>query len=374
MASKITNTQNCGWLGCHTSTTAQLSGGVVPTAPVPLDLSGDAAEGINCDFCHKIGDVYLDPKTKLPPPDMPGILSYRLYRPAEGQQLFFGTFDDVPRRDTYLPLQKESAFCAPCHYGVFGGVVGPGHVEGGTLIYNSYGEWLASPYSDPKTGKTCQECHMPAGHYNYYVLPEMGGTFRPSDALRVHRMPGASDVNLLQNAVTMTTTAGLKGGQLTVDISITNDKTGHHVPTDVPLREMILTVQAHDAQGRLLSLQGGPTLPGWTGNFAGQAGKAFAKILQDEWSGEVPTAAYWRPTKVVADTRLPALATDSSRYTYALPAGAGPVKIEARLVFRRAPMQLMEQKGWTDPDIVMAHDTLLFDSAAQQGAATTPTR
>ena len=44
-------------------------------------------------------------------------------------------------------------------------------VRGGTLIYNSYGEWLDSPYSDPKTGKTCQECHMPMSDREYLSFP-----------------------------------------------------------------------------------------------------------------------------------------------------------------------------------------------------------
>jgi hypothetical protein len=128
LASEIPNDANCGWLGCHTTTTAANSD-QVPDAPSPLYLTGDAAEGITCDFCHKIGDVALNPKTGLPPLDMPGILSYKLFRPEEGQQLFFGTFDDIPRRDTKLPLLEESAYCAPCHIGVFGGVVGSGQVR-----------------------------------------------------------------------------------------------------------------------------------------------------------------------------------------------------------------------------------------------------
>ncbi len=39
--------------------------------------------------------------------------------------------------DTYLPLYQQSQYCAPCHYGIFWD----------TTIYNSYGEWLDSPYS-----------------------------------------------------------------------------------------------------------------------------------------------------------------------------------------------------------------------------------
>jgi hypothetical protein len=355
LASKIPNAQNCGWLGCHTSTTAEWSQGIVPPGPTPLDLTGDAAEGITCDFCHKIGDVYLDPKTRLPLPDMPGILGYRLYRPVEGQQLFFGTFDDIPRRDTYLPLEQESAFCAPCHYGVFGGVVGVGHVAGGVLIYNSYGEWLESPYSNPETGKTCQDCHMPSVDYNYIVFPERGGMPRDSDRIHSHRMPGAADEKLLQNAVTMTTTAYLDAarGQVVVDVSITNDKTGHDVPTDAPIRQVILVVQAKDKWGRPLALKNGPTLPDWAGNYAGQPGRSYAKLLRDEWTGEEPTAAYWRPVKIVSDTRLAAFATDRSRYMFDLPAGSDVAKIEARLIFRRAFQKLMEQKGWTDPDVIM---------------------
>ncbi len=351
MASKIPNTQNCGWSGCHTDVTTEWSRGIIPTAPSPLDLSGTAAEGIGCDFCHKIGEVYLDPKTGLPYPDMPGILSMRLYRPQEGQQLFFGTFDDIPRRDTYLPLEEDSAFCAPCHYGVFGGIVGSGTVKDGIDIYTSYEEWLNSPYSDPETGQTCQDCHMPVSALEYIVYPERGGLPRPG-RLHDHRMAGASDPELLQNAVTLTTTAQLQDGALHVVVAITNDKTGHHVPTDVPLRHMILVVEAFDADGRRLTPSEGPTLPEWAGNYAGAAGKIYARVLQDEWTGEAPTAAYWRPVKEIADTRLAAFATDVTEYVFPVD-GARPATVEARLIFRRAYQKLMEQKGWQDPDVVM---------------------
>lgn len=359
LASKTPNTQNCGWSGCHTDVTTEWSQGIVPRGPSPLDLKGDAAEGINCDFCHKIGDVYLDAKTRLPYPDMPGILSYRLYRPPEGQQLFFGPFDDVTRRVTYSALQEESAFCAPCHYGVFGGVVGNGTVKDGVLIYNSYGEWLESPYSDPETGRTCQDCHMSAVASAYFVFPERGGLPREYKPPHNHLMPGAGDETLLQNAVTMTTTARLKGNQLVVEVSITNDKTGHHVPTDVPLRHLILAVRATGADGRPLALRSGPVLPDWTGNYAGQPGRYYAKILEDTWTGEAPTAAYWRDVRIIKDTRLAAFATDTSRYTFAAPAD-GAVTVEARLIFRRAFQQLAEQKGWDDPDIVMEEEKLVL--------------
>jgi hypothetical protein len=364
LASNMDPRDTCGWSGCHTELTGQRSTSVPEPIALPsdqygvspTDLTGNAADGVGCDFCHKIGDVFLNPHTGLPYPDSPGISSMRLYRPEEGQQLFFGTFDDVTRRVSYLPLQEESAFCAPCHYGVFGGVVGPGEVAGGVVIYNSFGEWLESPYSDPETGQTCQDCHMPVIDDDYFAYPEQGG-LRPRHPIHTHLMPGAKDEDLLQNSVTMTATAQLQGDQVHVEVSVTNDKTGHHVPTGVPLRHMLLVVRALDSTGHSLSLLEGTLLPEWTGDDAGQAGRYYAKILEDEWTGEIPTGAYWRDIRLVEDTRLAAYATDTSRYTFAGPR-EGTITVEARLVFRRAFQELMEQKGWDDPDILMEEETI----------------
>jgi hypothetical protein len=281
----------------------------------------------------------------------------RLYRPDEGQQVFFGTLVDVNRRVSYSPLEAKSEFCAPCHYGVFGGVVGVGNVTGGTLIYNSYGEWLASPYSDPKTGQTCQQCHMPVSPAKYFVFPERGGLTRDYAELHDHTMPGAADEKLLQNSVTMKSSAQRAGGQLQVQVSITNDQTGHHIPTDAPIRSMILAVEALGADGKPLALVQGPVNPAYSGNYGKLPGKTFAKVLQDEWTGETPTGAYWRPVSIVEDTRLAALATDTTQYVFNAPTGQA-VTVNVRLIFRRAFQQLAQLKGWADPDILMEHEII----------------
>ena len=354
--------RTCAWAGCHTAQTAAFAEqsfapqhqhqleGIDPTG-----LTGVAAEGITCDFCHKIGNVTLDRETGLPYADRPGILSTRLYRPAGERQLFFGTFDDVTADvDSYLPLLEKSTFCAACHYGVFSAVDGK---FGGVEIYNSYGEWLASPYSDPETGQTCQDCHMPTVDYDYFVFPEKGGLRRGSDRIHNHQMRGSMDEALLQNSVTMTTTASLERDGLLVEVSITNDKAGHHVPTGIPLRHLILVIEVTDANGNPVSLREGPVLPDWTGNYAGYPGRYYAKILEDQWTGESPTTAFWREIRVVEDTRIPALATDTSQYIFELPP-TSEATVEARLVFRRAYQQLMQWKGWRDPDILMEREQL----------------
>ena len=129
---------NCA--ACHTPAAAVNA----PVNTDPRGLSGTAAEGVSCDFCHKVWEVKLDPATGLPRPNAPGVLSMEFRRPHQGHQFFAGPYDDVaPGEDAFSPLQRESRFCAPCHFGVFWD----------TVIYNSYGEWLHSPYSTPRWAK-----------------------------------------------------------------------------------------------------------------------------------------------------------------------------------------------------------------------------
>lgn len=362
-AARISNQQNCAWSGCHSSLTIERAAGLIDRPAMPVAATGHAAEGVSCEICHKTGDVILDPHTGLPYPDMPGILSMRLYRPFDGEeQVFFGTLVDVSEPgDTYLPLLSESQFCAPCHFGVFGGVTGDRMVTGGVEIYNSFGEWLASPYSDPETGETCQDCHMPVSEANWFVREDQGGLTRDHVALRNHTMLGVTDVEFMQEAVTMESSAQRLSDQIVVQVDIINDNTGHHIPSDSPIRSMMLVIEALDADGQPLALLDGPINPDFAGDYGGVPGITFAKVLRDEWTGEMPTAAFWRPVTIVQDNRIPAMETDSSIYTFAAPV-SGDVTVHIRLIFRRAFYDLMEQKGWGDPDLIMKDTTLIVSA------------
>ena len=101
-----------------------------------------------------------------------------------------------------------------------------------------------------------------------------------------------------------------------------------------------------------MPLETGPVLPDWAGDLAGEPGVYFAKILEQLWTEVSPTGAYWTQTRIIEDTRLPARATDTSHYVFANP-DSSEVTVEARLVFRRAFYELMQQKGWDTPDILM---------------------
>ena len=353
MASNLAPDDTCGWSGCHRAITAERSDELSPAVDAADVSEVNAGDGVGCDFCHKIGEVYLGPATGLPYSDRPGISSMKLFRPEEGEQLFFGTSDDDIRRVSKLELLDESAYCAGCHYGVFSGVVADGSVRGGVTIYNSYGEWLESPYSDPETGKTCQDCHMPKVDYEYFVYPEKGGLVREGFEVHDHDMPGIDDLDFMQDSLTMTATASREGAGIAVTVDIVNDNTGHHVPTGAPQRHLILVVEAIDADGNALAQATGPALPDWAGSYAGQAGEAYAKVLRDEWSGESPSAAYWRDVTLVSDNRIGAYETASSTYIFS-PPDDGDVTVTATLWYRRSFQALAELKGWDDPDIQLA--------------------
>jgi hypothetical protein len=299
------------------------------------------AAGIHCDFCHKVGGVYLDPATGNVYPNAPGVRSLQVLRPPPGDDIFFGPYDDIHDPDTYLPLISESQFCAPCHQFSFWG----------TPIYESYGEWLASNYA--AEGVTCQDCHMPPTGEDYFALPDVGGLPRPPDTIPSHLDLGAASTTLLQETVSMTLAARQVGALLRVTLVLSNTGAGHHVPTDFPGRHLILMVTATDSTGTPLSLWAGPLLPDWVGREAGLPGEAYARLLQDVASGEWPVVSYWKPSVIVSDNRIPARAVATSGYTFSLPDGSEKVDVQARLVLRRLFQPLAEQKGWQMPDILM---------------------
>ena len=202
---------------------------------------------------------------------------------------------------------------------------------------------------------------MPSSQTNTFARLDKGGLIRDPATIFSHRMPGAADEQLLRNAVSMDMKAERQGQQLVVTVTITNDRTGHHVPTDSPLRHLILLVRAVDQQECVLRQSDGPVVPEWggvgdpnQGYYAGLPGKAFAKVLEEFWTETSPSGAYWNHTRVLSDNRLAAFAGDKSSYQF-VTATEGEVTVDAILLFRRAFVTLKAQKGWESPDIMMEH-------------------
>jgi hypothetical protein len=312
----------------------------------PLSVSEVNKNGVFCDVCHKIYGV-----TPASGQGTTGVLSIDFLRPPEGKQMFFGPFDDIHEPDAYLPLIRKSEFCAACHTVKFRDVE----------LYNSFNEWRNSPY--PAMDIQCQTCHMAPDGITTNFAPGKGGLERNPVSIPSHLQPGSRDIEILRNALIMTLKAEQIADSIKVMVSLFNDRTGHHVPTGQPSRNMILLVECTDDKGNELKFLEGERVPWWggtggvsEGNYSGLPGKGFAKVLED-YNGNAPSPS-WRPSRIQSDNRIAAFDTDSSLYFFKAPRQSTLVKIKAMLLYRRFFKQTVDEKLFDIDDIMMEYDSV----------------
>jgi nitrate/TMAO reductase-like tetraheme cytochrome c subunit len=198
-----------------------------------------AVEGVTCDICHKVTDILVG-ENSLPFTEKPGILSFSFLRPNTGELFYVGpSTDHKPQSPENAaacsPIFSESTFCAACHYGKF--------FE--TMIYNSYGEWLTTPYSQKGNTnyRSCQDCHMPSSQVVAGTsLKERAACSGENRSFRdfSHNMMKRDDNDiqtLVQEAATISIGAlKLKEeGKIKVSVVVENTGAGHKFPTDSPL-------------------------------------------------------------------------------------------------------------------------------------------
>lgn len=326
----------------------------------PRMATGVAREGIFCDFCHKVQDVTVDDVG-----GHPGTLSMKLKRPEEGQQLFFGPLDDVhPGPDAFSPIYGKSQYCAACHDGRFWNL----------LVYSEFQEWSESSYA--KKDVQCQNCHMkPDGRTRRFALETEGGVLRDPASVASHALLGIGDVDFMREAVKLSAKADVVNGRLQVTVSVSNVKAGHHIPTGSPMRNMVLRVDAWDTDGKRFERLDGDIIPQWAGsglesegNYAGLPGKGYAKVLK-RWPeylsdnralvlSPLYPSPFWRPTVLDYDNRIPANGTDTSAYSFKLPAvAASPIQVSVRLIYRKT------FKSWLIPQAAGTNDLLLANES-----------
>lgn len=300
------------------------------------NAKGVAAEGVHCDYCHKVrgvgaGEFGLSH----------GRFNLRLLRPAEGQ-LFFGPLDDVDRGDdSFSPFYRDSRYCASCHEGTVFGVA----------VYTTYSEWQASPAG--RAGKQCQACHMaPTGRMTN-IAPGHGGIERDPKTLANHRFFAGSQEDMLRGAVSLSAAARREAGAVRAEVEVRADGAGHRVPTGFIDRHVLLVAEAFGAGGEPLPPGDGPVLPPVAGKaLAGKPGKLYAKLLKD-LDGHSP-APFWKADPDATDTRL--TPGEPDRVTFTFPGGAARLRL--RLLYRRFWRQVAEEKHWPDDEIVVAERVL----------------
>lgn len=295
-------------------------------------VTGVAAQGVHCDYCHKVAAVRSES-----PSGAHGSFDQDLLRPADpDQQIFFGALDDVDRgEDVYSPLYRDSRYCAGCHEGVVLGV----------HVYSTWSEWKASAAA--AAGIQCQDCHMkPTGRMTNMASGH-GGKQRPAGTLANHRFFDGSHEEMLRRCVQLDTTVVRQQGGLRATVRLTAEGAGHRVPTGFIDRHLILVVEGLGASGAQLPVNAGPRLPAAAGDLAGGAGKVYGRRLTDD-AGRTPSP-FWRPVREIDDTRLTVGKPDDTVVEFP----PDVTKVRIRLLYRRFWQDSVRSRGLNSEDSVV---------------------
>lgn len=337
-----------------------------PGSALDVEPATEVADGVSCDLCHRIASV------DIALADWPGMHPdvVRMTRTPD-DPVMYGVLGDVDyvfegrMRPAYNP-QLTAEVCALCHQddndpdgdGDYGD-------PDGVPSQETYREWAESEYADPASERysTCATCHMPAVEANDGCGVLSSPLRRPLGDVRSHRFEGTSP-GFLEAALTLTLDATLDDDGVSVVVTIDNDQAGHHVPTGVAIRNVILLVEATQGGAPLVATGeqvvhalGGEGDPA-EGYYAGLPGKLYAKA--HEGAGGVSPVFFTEATAVAFDTRIPALGRDETAYAFALPDTGGDIVVRARLIYRRAYRAMIDEKGWTED----GHGDPLADLAA----------
>lgn len=319
--------------------------------------------GISCSYCHSVEHVAVKKQGDR-------------YQTGPVQTVKLDTSGAVhgPRPGVSSPLHpikvnpfiRTAEFCSQCHLNQEEGHAKTRNEGKGVLAISTYQDWKQL-YDSGQVRQTCIECHMPLLPGKQEVAlqsPKRAGT-------RAHSFVGAHDPEMLQSAVTLDLQTRTEGDTLVVSTVAENVGAGHNVPGSGPIRQVLLKVEAWDAQGRMLSYVGGPDgllhpLAGMghpkTGvrgpqHWGGLPGRMYAKPLQsppDPKTGQPRLGVGgFGAERIAFDTTLKYRQPDRAEFRFRLPPGAAPVKVQARLVYRWAFIGLADAKGWKVEDRLM---------------------
>ncbi len=313
-----------------------------------------ALEGVNCVSCHQLDAVNAGNLNAL---HVLGKATYRfpLGKFPAGDYVWGPLTDSIFGRmqSSHSPLQSDSLICASCHQ--------YDRPDNGVPGQHTYTEWQASSYSIPGPGyRGCQDCHMPpaTGLGSVCVF---GPDNRAGAERRQHTIIGSTP-QMLQDNISLTATAADIGfGRIRVSADVRNFGAGHSFPTGIAIRNAMLVLTAR-YNGVELAQVAGPTIPFWgsddvpgnqPGDYAGHAGKGFAKVLEGRINGQGPVV---RPVMFIdgerafSSTAILSGATDTTAVEFELPPGVpfgAMVSVEAKLLYRRAFRAYQVSKGWT---------------------------
>jgi len=260
-------------LGCHSPT-------VVETGDLSL-VRKVSWEGITCDYCHSIRSV------NMTGPNPKAVVVYNNVKAGPWKGVTSPVHGTV-----YSPLHTSSLLCATCHQY---------RNSLGFPVLTTYTEWEKGPYRAEHKG--CQSCHMYLVE-GKVVDPRVKKT--AGHEINLHQMPGSHSLTQLNKAIRGQLLVTHEGGQLHVEVDVTNQGAGHMVPTGSPLRKLILQVSAAPFGGKPF-----------------QEERVFTRVVADQ-QGKVlnrEDLVFMKAAKVVSDTRLAPGQTKKESFTFNVPQG-----------------------------------------------------
>jgi hypothetical protein len=325
-------------IGCHTPI-GTLTGTTPDGRFDPATMPAIVQAGISCDVCHSVVEAApgaTEAGTTLTL--RPGDTKYGPLPALQGSNFH--------RTEQRIELFENSTFCRACH----------NLTVRGLEVEETFDEWEESIYAS-RGDSHCQDCHMP----RYSGRAAIDGPERP----RLHRhwftgvdvavtteFPGRREAkdrvaDLLRNSVAFAVAApdsAAAGDTFTVAVTVTNDRTGHAIPSGTSFsRQMWIEVTATagsdtlyrsghlDPAGDLLDPARDPDLVNFTTVLEGGDGVTIftATGIQNRLLqvNESRTASYRVPVPAVA---------------------AGPVEVAVRLRFRPFPPFKVRRLGRGD--------------------------
>lgn len=280
-----------------------------------------AAEGITCDVCHTLREVDLGgPRARM---ELALADNTRRGTLCDAQQHYF-------HKTVCSPLFKDSKMCAGCHGWSLRPAVGRA-----IPVLTEYEEWRASPAA--AAGKTCQGCHMPPSQ------AEVATGWKRTAAVGDHDVMDAGA--LRQGAAAMKLSVEDRQGQIVAEVAITNQNSGHALPTGFPGRQLVLSVSLVDAEGREIAAEG----------------RVYGRVLVDAGGREVP---FYAAFTEASDNRLGAGETRKESFSFRL---GGPGAVRARLSWRRLSPALSLALGQEMEERVLAEARVSFGAERPQG-------
>jgi hypothetical protein len=357
-------------VGCHTpiGTVAEF---VWIREDGQIDVDDMANEGVTCDLCHSITEVFpLEAGGEL------GNAGFLI--DAQGPKR--GPHENA-KSDYHAievsELHSRSELCGACH-NVF-------HPVENVKIARTYDEWENSIYAE--NGIQCQDCHMvppvlvpeiarslrkpnlpgSTSNFDTFRAPFYPHTFSGAN-VPIPRLMGAEGhaeqaERLLQLAATVS--IGLvqfseAKDTLGIDVTIKNERAGHNLPTSMTeIRQMWLEMTVKDmaAKSEFVWISGALDEEG---NLDPDARRFGARAVDREGN---PTWKPWEIHAIEYDNSIPAKRTARLSYTTQLDGSKGPYQVTARLLYRSFPQHLADKylkiEGFIVPVITMASDELI---------------